>query len=534
MRISFPLYGKILLWFFLNLVFLGLVFYGFFRVQFRLGLDSLLAGQAGDRIQAVSELIEFDLRRTPRSEWNEVLARFTSVHKVHFFLFRADGVQLAGESVPLPAELAPKINERRGPRPQQPERPRFLRERGGLPPLEGNRRFSTNSLETIPVPPRRPFPDPSLIDETGPVRFPKFMVHTSSPDRYWVGVRIRVSDRGRFAAIPVTLLAMSPSIRGAGLFLDFIPWIVVGTAVIFFSVLFWIPLVRGITRSISQVTRATERIAAGHFDSQVEITRRDELGRLAQAINQMASRLSGFVTGQKRFLGDIAHELCSPIARIQMALGILEHRADPKQKGYVEDVREDVQQMSQLVSELLSFSKASLEPAAITLRIVRVRPIVEQAIQRESLEPSDVSVDVDENLCIQADADLLLRALGNLIRNAIRYAGEAGPITVSAIESSGTAAITVADSGPGVPAESLDQLFDPFYRPELSRNRNFGGVGLGLSIVKTCIESCHGTVSCQNRKPVGFEVSVRLPLANAVPVKDVCVNGETKTERNGP
>ena len=106
----------------------------------------------------------------------------------------------------------------------------------------------------------------------------------------------------------------------------------VGFACVLVSVLFWLPLVRGITHSISQITRATEQIAAGRFDARVATGRRDELGRLGEAINQMATRLSGFVTGQRRFMGDIAHELCSPIARIQMALGILEHRADEKQK----------------------------------------------------------------------------------------------------------------------------------------------------------------------------------------------------------
>ena len=512
MNIRFPLYGKILLWFFLNLVFLGLVFYMFFRVQFRIGLDSLLMGQAGDRIQAVSELIEFELRNNPRADWNETLERFSNAHQVRFFLFRMDGVQLAGETIQLPRELASRMTARRGPPPQQSGRSRFLRGRRPFQFLDPNLPAATNSQAIRSMQPRRPSAPPQPPEESSRLtRSPKFMIHTSDPHGYWVGVQIRASDRGRFAPAPATLLAMSPSIRGGGLFLDFVPWIAVGAGVIFFSVLFWIPLVRGITRSVSQVTSATERIAAGHFDSPVEANRRDELGRLGQAINQMATRLSGFVTGQKRFLGDIAHELCSPISRIQVALGILEQRADSKQQSYVEDVREDVQQMSQLVSELLSFSKASLEPSTITLRVVPVRPVVEQAINRESATQVEIRLEVDERLTVKADPDLLLRALGNLIRNAIRYAGDAGPITVNASEAEGFVTITVADLGPGVPPDSLEQLFDPFFRPEPSRNRDFGGVGLGLSIVKTCIESIHGFVFCRNRTPSGFEVTVKLP-----------------------
>src|SRR6202000_996203 len=119
--------------------------------------------------------------------------------------------------------------------------------------------------------------------------------------------------------------------------------------------------VRGITRSISRMTRATEKIAEGNFDVRTQVRRQDELGSLSEAINRMAMRLSGFVHGQKRFLGDIAHELCAPIARIQVALGILEQRAGEKEIDYVVDLKAEVDHMSSLVNELLSFSKAQLQ-----------------------------------------------------------------------------------------------------------------------------------------------------------------------------
>jgi len=152
------------------------------------------------------------------------------------------------------------------------------------------------------------------------------MLHTSHPGRYWVGSRIRVSASEKSA--PAVLLAMSDSISGGGLFFDVTPWAVVGCGVVLISALFWFLVARGITRSISQMTHATEEIAAGRFEVRVPAERRDELGRLGQGINRMASRLSGFVTGQRRFLGDIAHELCSPIARMGVAVGILEQRTD--------------------------------------------------------------------------------------------------------------------------------------------------------------------------------------------------------------
>ena len=109
--------------------------------------------------------------------------------------------------------------------------------------------------------------------------------------------------------------------------------------------------------------------------------------------------------------------------------------------------------------------------------------------------------------------DYLFRSLANILRNAIRYAGDAGPIVVSASEKGGVVSIIVADNGPGIPASELEEVFKPFYRPEFARQRETGGVGLGLAIVRTCVEACGGTVKCRNRSPKGLEAEIRLPAA---------------------
>jgi two-component system, OmpR family, sensor histidine kinase CpxA len=306
------------------------------------------------------------------------------------------------------------------------------------------------------------------------------------------------------------------------LFFEATPWLVAGFGGLLFSLLFWFPLVRGITRSITQMTHATEQIAEGRFDTQVQARRRDELGRLGQAINRMAVRLSGFVTGQKRFLGDIAHELCAPIARLQVALGILEQRADDKQKAYVEDVREEVQQVSSLVNELLSFSKAGLQQKSIKLEPVNLAAIVRRVIEREAPGSQNIQVLVDDSLGVLAEPDLLTRALANLVRNALGYAGAAGPIVIAAAATGDQVTLTVADSGPGVPPETLAQIFDPFFRVEPSRSRDTVGAGLGLAIVKTCVEACQGTVIARNRQPSGLQVD--LVLKSAAPHEETRVH----------
>ena len=287
----------------------------------------------------------------------------------------------------------------------------------------------------------------------------------------------------------------------------------VGLGAVVFSALLWFPFIRGITRSIGRISEASRRISEGRFDVRVTDQRRDELGQLGETINHMAERLEGLVTGQKRFLGDIAHELCSPLAKLRVALGIIEQRADEQQQRYVLSAAEKAEHMATLVNELLSFSKASLGVAATKLERVAVRDVVQKAVQRETTEGCTIRVEAGEDLAVLAEPELLTRALANLVRNAIRHAGHAGPITVSAVREKDEVCLTVADSGPGVAEAELPRIFDPFYRVDASRDRATGGVGLGLAIVKTCVESCRGTVSCRNRVPSGLEVTIRLGVA---------------------
>lgn len=231
---------------------------------------------------------------------------------------------------------------------------------------------------------------------------------------------------------------------------------------------------------------------------------------MGAAINQLAVRLAGFVGGQKRFLGDISHELNSPLGRMQLALGILEERVDPAHLGYVADAQEEVRLMSQMVEELLAFAKAGMRTAEIKLVSVPLQPLVRRICAREAAN-CEVKIEIAESDAALAQPALLARALSNVLRNAARYACAGGPITITAQRQHDAIKLTIADCGPGVPPESLNRLFDPFYRLEPDRARATGGSGLGLAIAKTCIEACRGTVAARNLSPSGLEISITLP-----------------------
>ena len=470
---------KILLLSFLNIMLLGLVFVVFVRVQYRADLSSVLLSPGRDRILAISRLVALDLPQMDRGGWDRLLAQTAAANHCACYLFVNDGTQLAGP----PVELPPSVLE-----PIRSDRP---------PHFE-----SEHSHGSRPSPFELLSPPPSL-----------FLLKTTSPTTYWVDVRVPVWGDSGPRPLHGTLVWRFSSLWTNTLLFDYKPWLAAVVVVILLSVVCWLPLIRGLTRSISQLTSATGAIAQGRFDTRLPVLRRDELGQLSQAINDMAERLSGYVHGQRRFLGDIAHELCSPIARLQAGLGILEQRAEENQKEYVLGVQEEVEHMSELINELLSFSKAGMNAATVARAPVNVADTVRQVLEREAADDSRIETNVAAQLEVMASPDYLHRTLANIIRNALRYAGDAGPITVSASEKNGMVSIFVADSGPGIPDTELEEVFKPFYRPELARQRETGGVGLGLAIVKTCVEACGGTVQCRNRAPKGLEVEIRLPAA---------------------
>jgi len=239
---------------------------------------------------------------------------------------------------------------------------------------------------------------------------------------------------------------------------------------------------------------------------------------LGRAIHAMAGRLDLLVGGQKRFLGDVAHELCAPLARIRTGLSVLEARIPETERDRLGEIDADAAELAALVEELLAFSRVSNRPAS--LEICDPESLVREVLAREGSGLS-VTVEIPRGLPLLADARLFSRALGNLIRNARMHAGPQAAVSVTARKDTHaqTAFLTVADNGPGVPEEELARIFEPFYRPDRSRTRETGGSGLGLAIVKSCVEACGGTVSAANGPGEGFSVTLGFPLARGIPAQ---------------
>ncbi len=496
MKVTFPLSLKISLWLLLNFVLLGGAGVAALVSQGGFGWAALIRGPAGERLMPLTQSVMAEVGAAEAAQRSPILASFGERYGARFYLFDHGGYALAGEPVTLPESVLERLRS-----PQPP--------RGGPRPGFG----------PGPGPDLAPGPGRGPEDRPGPRSGPpdrspdegrvRFYVHTSSPDLdgHWLGVRTRLFGPGR--PLPVTLVVRAPSSWVLFRLLDFQVWLIAAGTVFAFSVLFWLPLVHGITRALQRLTAATEQIAEGKFETRVATGRRDELGHLGESINSMAARLDSLVNGQKRFLGDVAHELGSPLGRLQVAIEILESRSDPGLASHVSDVREEVQQMTALVHELLTFTKAGLRPRTAELESIDLRKLVDELIAREA-GTARIAVAVAPDVRVRADGPLLARAVGNLVRNAVRYAGDHEPIVIDARVDGDRVLLSVDDHGPGVPPEALSRLGEPFYRPEAARTRETGGVGLGLAIVRNAVAACGGEVYFANRSPQGFRAELRL------------------------
>jgi len=483
--VRFSLFTRIIIWFFLNLLVLGLILFVFFSYNFRFRPNSGFSNFFTGNIESVTRQIGVETDDKTRIERDEILKNYTEKYKgVEFFLFDNKGRQLGGREIQLPETIFNEIT-----------REEFL-----PPPQKPNNNSSEKPAQ--PMPPRGTPPPP-----------PPFSTYlkTNNPTLYWFGARTMTFEKDGNEPIRTRLLAVSDSFYGYGLFFNPMPWLILTAIVVLASLIFWFPFVRNITKSIGQITKATEEIADEKFAVRVGENRTDELGTLGTSINHLAKRLEGFVGGQKRFMGDISHELNSPLARMQFALSILEDRVDDKNLDYVRDVKEEVELMTKLVGELLTYSKAGMKAPHVELEKLSLRPLIERVVEREKAnESAEIKIAVSENLEVLAQPELLSRAIGNVVRNAVRYAGNAGAINISATNGNGLVEIKIADQGAGVPENALEKLFDPFYRVESHRSRETGGTGLGLAIVKTCVEACQGKVSAENLAPNGFQITLLL------------------------
>jgi signal transduction histidine kinase len=263
---------------------------------------------------------------------------------------------------------------------------------------------------------------------------------------------------------------------------------------------------------IRNLTATVERFGHGDLSARWHTSRRDEIGYLGRAFNETAERLQRLLTGERRLLADISHELRSPLARLKLAVRLA--RSSPDQGHALDRIERDVDRITSMVSELVEITRAEGDPEARKFEIVDLEQVVSDIVseERPEAELRGCSLQVSGQLerPLWGDSELLRRAIANVLRNAIRYSPSHAAIEVTLVETADTSIVEIRDHGPGVSEELLSQIFKPFFRVEEARDTNSGGIGLGLSIAMRAVQVHQGAITAENAKP-GLKVQIVLP-----------------------
>ena len=280
-------------------------------------------------------------------------------------------------------------------------------------------------------------------------------------------------------------------------------------------------LARYLLAPVTTLRDATRAIAQGDLAVRVGGqlgSRRDELSDLGEDFDFMAGRLEDLLAHQRQLLSDISHELRSPLARLSVALGLARQRAGENATESLERIEQESERLNAMIGELLTLTRLD-DPRNLPERspvdlAALVRDIAEDGDYEARARGRGVQIVESVEATIDGYGDLLTRAVDNVVRNAIRYTPENTKVQVSMTPAPGRGvAITVRDSGPGVPEESLAVMFEPFYRVGDARDRASGGTGLGLSISDRAIRAHGGSIKAKNVEPNGLEIEIRLPGA---------------------
>ncbi len=279
-----------------------------------------------------------------------------------------------------------------------------------------------------------------------------------------------------------------------------------------------------LTKPIIRLRAATRQLSAGDLTARSGAPasrRRDEVAGLMRDFDTMAERLEKLVNAQSRLLNDISHELRSPLARLNVALGLARRRSGTAGDDMLERIELEASRLNELIGRILTLARLEDGEQEVPRTPVPLNELVLNVAEDAEFEAQarhcHVRTDIPEaEWNVRGDASLLHSAVENVVRNAIRYTHEGGSVEIRLRRIEGAtgpeALLQVTDCGPGVPEDALEKLFEPFYRLDDARGRLTGGVGLGLAIARRAVRFHGGKVAASNRAEGGLLVEIHLPL----------------------
>lgn len=277
-------------------------------------------------------------------------------------------------------------------------------------------------------------------------------------------------------------------------------------------------LTRILSRRINALAKASQAFAGGNLSVRLPETHndRDAFDVLTRNFNSMADSLERLLHNERRLLVDISHELRTPLTRMRIAVALLQRQnAKGNFVELTQCLEKEVADMSELVGLLLRQGKESLGPGATVEPValdVLLKNIAKEFLFQASAAHKSICWEIPDGIWIEGNASSLQRLFSNLLSNALFYAPDNTEVVIAVKTDGGSVVVDIRDFGPGVPEDSLEDIFRAFYRVDDSRARNAGGVGLGLAIAKEITLAHGGNLSAANVSP-GLLVTVILPLS---------------------
>ena len=285
------------------------------------------------------------------------------------------------------------------------------------------------------------------------------------------------------------------------------------------------------TKPVQQLSAHMKEIGPNTLSDSIEIKGGgEEVQELVKSFNQMTDQLDEAFAMQSRFSVSAAHELRTPIAVLRTKLDVFKKKKR-KQSEYdelVDTMETYIDRLSAIIANLLELTETSelgeVEDVSLDAVITTVVDDLESVAQNNMVNVQ-VNTQIDahsdmqseaQNLTVKGNANLLYRAIYNLVENAIRYNHKEGSVNI-ALETEGQEClVTIADTGVGIAPEQRELVFEPFYRVNKSRSREFGGAGIGLSLVKTILKQHGASITVSENTPQGSVFTIRIPLVDAI------------------
>lgn len=297
-------------------------------------------------------------------------------------------------------------------------------------------------------------------------------------------------------------------------------WTVLVSAALLASVLVSLLLARYVALPLTQIRDSAHRFADGELDARVgtlRVGRSRELVALAREFDAMADHIGRLILDHRRLIGDVAHELRSPLARLRVALELGRGGSSAEIDSANQRIGREVERMNRLIGQALDLSRlesGTRGPAENGDLAAMLETLVADARFEAAPRRIEIRLLRSGTLPIRAELDLLASAIENVLRNAVRHAPEASVIDVELHrdDDGARALLRIRDRGPGVAAADLPRLFEPFFRTADARQQSSDGSGIGLAIARRAITRAGGHIVARNADGGGLEVLIELPL----------------------